>query len=80
MNNLIGTIEYSTGKITLNSLNVTSVGNTDGTIRIFTIPSSYDIIPVKQQIVTIDIANLSVTGLTDNFEKSTTSEITNRII
>ena len=71
VNNLIGTIEYSTGKITLNSLNVTSVGNNDGTIRIFTIPSSYDIIPVKQQIVTIDIANLTVTGLTDNFEKNT---------
>jgi len=71
VNNLIGTIEYSTGKITLNNLNVTSVGNNDGTIRIFTIPSSYDIIPVKQQIVTVDIANLTVTGLTDNFEKST---------
>ena len=71
VNNSIGTIEYSTGKITLNNLNVTSVGNNDGTIRIFTIPSSYDIIPVKQQIVTVDIANLTVTGLTDNFEKST---------
>lgn len=70
VNNLIGTINYSTGKITINNLNVTSTSNTDGTIRIFTIPSSNDFIPVREQIVTVDIGNTSISGITDNFEKS----------
>lgn len=70
VNNILGTIEYSSGKITLTDLNIASTTNTDGTVRIFTIPSSSDVIPVREQIITVDIGNNVIAGVTDNFEKS----------
>jgi len=70
VNNILGTIDYANGLLTLNNLNITSTTNVDGTIRIFTISNSNDLIPVREQIITIDIGNMSISGITDNFEKS----------
>ena len=70
VNNILGTIDYANGLLTLNNLNITSTTNADGTIRIFTISNSNDLIPVREQIITIDIGNMSISGITDNFEKS----------
>ena len=50
-NNLFGTVDYSTGKIVITSVNITSVSNTDGTIRILAIPNSNDVVPTREQVV-----------------------------
>ena len=72
-----GTINYSTGVVTINSLNITSVSNVDGatstTVRLTVIPSSVDVIPVRNQVLEIDEANTTVTVSADTYE--TTSGI-----
>ena len=67
-----GTIDYATGEIILTSANITSVSNIDGAastrIRIFAIPNSNDIVPVRNQVLEIDIANSTITGDVDAVE------------
>ena len=65
-----GTVDYTTGKITITTMNVTSTTNTDGTIRILAIPASTDVLPVREQVITIDLSNILISGITDNFELS----------
>jgi len=76
-NNTQGTIDYTNGTITLNSLFITSVSNVDGatstTVRLTTIPNSVDIVPVRNQILAIDETNTTVNVTADTFD--TTSGI-----
>ena len=60
-----GTIDYITGEIVINSINITSASNTDGTITLTVIPSSNDIVPVRSQILEIDSIFMSITGAAD---------------
>jgi hypothetical protein len=66
-----GVINYTTGQITLDSLNVTSIPNIRGTssenIELTVVPNSYDIIPVRNTIIEIDIPNISLTVENDTF-------------
>ena len=70
-NNTQGTINYTTGQITINSLNVASVENIRGAastvIELTVQPNSNDIIPVRDQILEIDTANSSITVEADTF-------------
>jgi len=70
-NNLQGTIDYSTGQITINSLNITSISNirgaTSSVVEITVTPSSNDVVPVRNQIVEIDVANSNITVAEDTF-------------
>jgi hypothetical protein len=70
-NNTQGIINYATGQITLTSLNITTVENIRGVastvIELTVKPNSNDIIPVRDQIVEIDVANSSVTVEPDTF-------------
>jgi len=67
-----GTIDYTTGEIILTSANITSISNVDGAastqIRVTTIPSSNDIIPVRNQVLEIDTANSTISGSVDEIE------------
>ena len=71
VNNTQGTIDYSTGQITINSLNVSNVENIRGAastvIELTVQPNSNDIIPVRDQILEIDTANSSITVSADTF-------------
>jgi len=66
-----GTIDYATGQITLNSLNVSSISNIRGSsstnIELTVTPNSNDIVPVRDQIVEIDVANSNITLSPDTF-------------
>ena len=66
-----GTIDYATGQITLNSLNVASISNIRGAtstvIELTVTPDSNDVVPVRDQIVEIDISNSSITVTPDTF-------------
>ena len=70
-NNTQGTINYETGAITINSLSVLSVENIRGAastkIELTVVPSSNDVVPVRDQILEIDTANSSITVSADTF-------------
>ena len=69
--NLQGTIDYSTGQITINSLNVSSISNirnnTSTVIELTVTPASNDVVPVRNQIIEIDVANSNITVVEDTF-------------
>jgi len=71
LNSTQGTIDYSTGAITLNSMNVVSISNIRGAtstvIELTVTPSSNDVVPVRDQIVEMDIANSRITVTADSF-------------
>ncbi len=71
-NNTLGTIDYATGKVTLNNINISSVSNVDGAastkIRIIVQPDSNDVVPVRAQLLEIDQVNSGVTVSADDFD------------
>jgi hypothetical protein len=71
VNNIQGTINYLTGQITINSLNISSIENIRGSsssvIEITVQPNSNDIVPVRDQILEIDTANSTITVEADTF-------------
>ena len=71
LNSKQGTIDYSTGAITVNSLNIASISNIRGVVstvvELKVTPSSNDVVPVRDQIVEMDIANSTITVTADSF-------------
>jgi len=71
INSTQGTIDYDTGQITLNSLNVASISNIRGvtstTIELTVTPNSNDVVPVRDQIIEIDTSNSTITVESDSF-------------
>ena len=69
VNNTQGTIDYLTGLVTLNSLNIIGVSNVDGAsatqVRLIVQPDSNDIIAVRNQVLEIDLTNTSITAVVD---------------
>jgi len=69
-----GTINYATGEVKINSLNISGVSNVDGAtstqIRIMTQPASNDLVPVRQQLLQIDVANATIDASIDNYESN----------
>jgi len=67
-----GTIDYATGEVILSSANITSISNIDGAtstqIRVFVVPNSNDIVPVRNQVLSIDTSNSTITGEVDGIE------------
>ena len=70
-NNTQGTINYTTGQITITSLSVSSIENIRGSastvIELTVTPKSNDIVPVRDQILEIDTANSLITVDVDTF-------------
>ena len=68
-NNAAGTVDYTNGLITIGSITITGVAEVDGTtssqIRITALPNSYDITPVRNQILEIDLTNTTYNGSVD---------------
>ena len=69
VDNTAGTINYSTGALSINSINITSIENIRGSsssvIECTVVPSSNDIVPVRNQVINIDVANSSFTVTAD---------------
>jgi len=66
----VGTIDYSTGIIVIAKDDIDSVedynGATQTYIRLTVVPSSNDIVPVRNQVLEIDTTNMSITGAADS--------------
>ncbi len=64
-NSTQGTINYTTGLVEVNSLNVSNIENVRGVastvIEVTVKPNSNDIVPIRNQVLDIDVANSSVT-------------------
>lgn len=64
-----GTIDYTSGAIRINNINITAVSNVDGAtseqIRLVVTPSTNDIVPVRNQILEIDFVNTTINGKAD---------------
>ena len=64
-NSTQGTINYTTGLVEVNSLNVSNIENIRGAastvIEVTVKPNSNDIVPIRNQVLDIDVANSSVT-------------------
>jgi len=68
-----GTIDYTNGKITLTSLNITGTSNSNGTIDVIVQPNSNDIVPVRNQLIEIDFTNTTITAQVDTIESGGSS-------
>ena len=68
----VGTINYSVGTLTISSLSIVSSVNSSGII-ITVVPNSNDIVPVRNQLIEIDLANTSVIGANDIIESGGSS-------
>ena len=64
-----GTVNYATGEVVITSAHLTSISNVDGAsstrVRVFVIPNSNDIVPVRNQVLSIDTSNSTITGEVD---------------
>ncbi len=64
-----GIVDYTNGTIKINSVQITSVSNVDGSastqFRLTVLPDSNDIIPVRNQLLEIDTVNTTVVGTVD---------------
>ena len=64
-----GAIDYTTGKVVITALNISSISNVDGAssskIRIVVTPESNDVVAVREQILQIDFSNTTVVSEED---------------
>ena len=69
LNSSAGTVDYVNGTISTTSLLISAVSNVDGAsstqIRITVIPKSNDVIPVRNQILEVDLVNTTTGGNVD---------------
>ena len=64
-----GTIDYASGVIKINNINITAISNVDDAtstqIRLVVTPNSNDIVPVRNQILELDLTNTTITATAD---------------
>ena len=68
-----GTVDYSSGKITINALMVTSTVNTNTTIDFTVIPDSQDVVATRGSLVDISSADVTVKGEIDTIASGESS-------
>lgn len=62
----IGTIDYASGKITLNSFAPESFADGGNTLKLTAYPKEFDILPLRTQIITILDEDVNITLIDDN--------------
>ncbi len=64
-----GRIDYHTGIVSLFPINILSISDIDGVassqIKVSVIPDSFDIVPVRNQILELDLVNTDITASVD---------------
>jgi hypothetical protein len=73
LDNSAGTVEYSTGKISINNIFFTSTEKTDSTIDFTIIPASFDVVASRGNLVDIDQQMISVKGEIDTIASGESS-------
>ncbi len=64
-----GSVDYSSGVIKINNINITAISNVDDAtstqIRLIVTPNSNDIVPVRNQILELDLTNTTISATAD---------------
>lgn len=68
-----GTIDYTSGKITVNAINILSTVNVDNTVDFTVIPNSNDVVATRGKLIDIDANNISVSGELDTIASGDSS-------
>ena len=71
--NTAGTINYATGKISVDSMTLTSTSNGDNSIDFTVLPDSNDVISSRNQLLDITASQISVNGTADTVASGETS-------
>ena len=75
--NVAGSIDYDSGYISINNINITAISNVDGAtstaIRLVVTPSTNDIVPVRNQLLEIDFTNTTISAQVDTATSSGSS-------
>ncbi len=72
-NSTAGTIDYSTGLITINAINITSTVNVDSTIDFTMIPNGNDVVVTRGILVDISTTDIKVLGEVDTIASGESS-------
>ena len=73
VNSNAGTVNYSTGLITINAINITSTVNVDSTIDFTMIPSGNDVVATRGILVDISSSDITVKGEVDTIASGESS-------
>ena len=68
-----GTINYSTGLLSIDALNITSTVNANTSIDFTVIPNSYDVVATRGNLIDISSADISVQGEIDTIASGESS-------
>ena len=68
-----GTVDYATGKISVNAISITSTVNVDSTIDFTLIPNSSDVVATRGILVDISASDISVKGEVDTIASGESS-------
>lgn len=66
-NSTLGTIDYSTGTIYINSLNIDAISGDD--LYLSVVPSSYDVTSARNQLLNIDFSSSTITMVSDSISE-----------
>ena len=69
----IGTVDYETGELLIDSLNITSSTLSNGTVEVEVLPRSNDIIGLRDLFLTISVQNSTVTMIRDDISSGSDS-------
>jgi len=73
VNSNAGTVNYSTGLITINAINITSTVNVDSTIDFTMIPNGNDVVATRGILVDISTSDIKVVGEVDTIASGESS-------
>ena len=68
-----GTVDYSNGQITINSIKITSTQSGDKRVSFTIIPASYDVVAVRGNLIDISSEDISVEGSIDTISSGESS-------
>ena len=68
-----GTIDYASGKISIDAIKFTSTVNSDTSIDFTVIPSSGDVVAIRGSLVDISIDDIRVSGEVDTISSGESS-------
>jgi len=71
--NFAGTVDYSTGLLSVNAINITSTVNVDSTIDFTLIPSSNDVVATRGILIDISSSDISVKAEVDTIASGESS-------
>lgn len=68
-----GTVNYSTGVVSINAITITSTINSNSSINFTVIPNSFDVVATRGSLIDVSLEDISVKGEVDTIASGETS-------